>query len=162
EARVKSNREAFIDLWGPRIYRDALLDALRGGDRFSPTRCHVAFVLPTGRSEEDRTLPHIRDELGSALERFGWHVTDLIRTDGQTSDNGEAASFARVVQRELERAGHPTRVHLPPEWRSPIAARDDVALHVTGSADAPTHRSQVDILWHVSDAHRATRAIYDR
>jgi len=37
-----------------------------------------------------------------------------------------------------------------------------VTLHVTGSADAPTHRSQVDILWHVSDAHRATRAIYDR
>src|SRR4029079_18544166 len=43
-SRVARNREACLDDWGPRIFRDALLDALEGGGRFSDVPFHVAIV----------------------------------------------------------------------------------------------------------------------
>ena len=42
---MTANRDAFIDTWGPRIFRDALLDALDGGDRFSSDPFHVAITV---------------------------------------------------------------------------------------------------------------------
>ena len=42
---MAGNRDAFIDIWGPRIFRDALLDAIDGGDRFSSDPLHVAIVI---------------------------------------------------------------------------------------------------------------------
>ena len=41
---MKRNREAYLDDWGPRIFREALLDALDGGDRYSSAPFHVAIV----------------------------------------------------------------------------------------------------------------------
>ena len=45
KARMTANRDAFIDLWGPRVFRAALLDALDGGDRFSSDAFHVAIIV---------------------------------------------------------------------------------------------------------------------
>jgi glycosyltransferase involved in cell wall biosynthesis len=70
--------------------------------------------------------------------------------------------FARGLQRSLERAGHPTRVHFLPDWTSSAAARDDVAVHLFGLKEAPTHRGQVNILWQISHPDLATAAIYER
>ena len=281
--RMAANRDAFIDIWGPRIYRDALLDALHGGDRFSSDPFHVAITVtghdtPTGI--RDRSNGH---ELGEALEALGWRVSHLARTDdgpyapdpsveaiivldrtwdlrrlprklvamawihdepegwldrvwfddfdlvfastdrisemvrdrsakvarlmpvapaGVQNANDDVSRyrpnaaairdalidwasatryglrigmpnwesvdrwgdyhFARGLQRSFERAGHPTRVHILPDWVSPTAARDDVAVHLFGLKEAPTHRGQVNILWQISHPDLATPAIYER
>src|SRR4029079_14944736 len=70
--------------------------------------------------------------------------------------------FARALQRSLERAGHPTRVHILPDWGSATAARDDVAVHMLGLKEAPTRRAQVNILWQISHPDRATPELYER
>ena len=71
---MAGNRDAFIDIWGPRIFRDALLDAIDGGDRFSSDPFHVGIVIagddPSSGSP-DRTV----EELGGALEANGWRVS---------------------------------------------------------------------------------------
>ena len=46
-----------------------------------------------------------------------------------------------------------------PIGRSPIAARDDVAVHLFGLKEAPTHRGQVNILWQISHPDLATPCV---
>lgn len=70
--------------------------------------------------------------------------------------------FARALQRSLERAGHPTRLHFLPDWGAPVAAREDVTVHVFGLKEAPIRRGQVNILWQISHPDLATPAMYDR
>ena len=78
---MTANRDAFIDIWGPRIFRVALLDALQGGGRFSDEPFHVAITVPAddgpgaGRDRPTAT------ELGSALAALGWRISALARTD---------------------------------------------------------------------------------
>jgi GT2 family glycosyltransferase/glycosyltransferase involved in cell wall biosynthesis len=280
-ARVAANRDTFIGRWGPRIFRDALLDALDGGTQFSTDAYHVAVTVggpgaPDGFG--DRPTGRL---LGRALEAFGWRVSYVVST-GDTWDepdlsveaivvrhadfdvrrlpgnvtriawldddparwvgrawfdefdvvlaaDDDAAAlvrdrsakvarvvpvvpggpreantapfgpptdairqalrdwasatryglrigvpswqaidrwgdyhFARGLQRALERAGHPTRVHLLPDWGSPAAARDDVAVHVFGLKEAPTHPGQVNVLWQISHPDLATPELYQR
>ena len=61
--RRKQNREAYFDDWGPRIFREALLDALDGGDRYSSAPFHIAIV---GAPEAG---------LDEALAALGWRVS---------------------------------------------------------------------------------------
>jgi GT2 family glycosyltransferase/spore maturation protein CgeB len=70
--------------------------------------------------------------------------------------------FARGLQRALERAGHPCRLHLLPEWATDVAAREDITLHLFGLSEAPTHRGQVNLLWHISHPDELPPAAYDR
>ncbi len=280
-ARVASNRKTFVDTWGPRLFRDALLDALRGGDRFSSDPFHVAITDTTdGSSTAVRESPNGR-ELGDALKGHGWRVSYLTRHDDGWSEpdpsveavivlddacdirrlprqaialawvvdgperwldrvwfdefdlvfassdeiaaiirerstkvarglpaRGDAVvatgsgrylpsamairdalidwasatrfglrigvpswevidrwgdyHFARGLQRALERAGHPTRVHFLPDWTSSTAARDDVAVHLFGLKEAPTRPGQVNILWQISHPDLATPELYER
>jgi GT2 family glycosyltransferase len=278
-ARVVRNRETFIGLWGPRIYRDALLDALSGRDRFSRDPFHIAISMAAD-DRAHRVEQATGRELGEALEGFGWRVSYLapsgdgwgppdpsveaiivrhheldlrslprnlvtiawlegqpapwldrvwfdefdivfapdedsaeavrqrsakvarvpsVTADGivtgtdRSSPQAEAVRralndwasatrygirigvpgweaidrwgdyhFARGLQRAFERAGRPTRVHLLPEWGSPAAARDDVALHLFGLEEAPTRPGQVNILWQISHPDLATPEIYER
>ena len=269
-ARSSANREAFIGLWGPRIFRDALLDALQGGERFSSDPFHVAITVPGTASAAglDESAPG--HELGSMLEDNGWRVSHLISAgDGWSTPDksveavivrdamydlrrlrrnvitiawirdepeqwldqawfddfdlvfastkriveiirdasghvarlmpvatsqraGNDASMrnvaairdaliewasatryglrigagddhvARDLQRSLQRAGHPTRVHLPPEWESPTAARDDVAVHLIGPEEAATRPGQVNILWQMGHPDLAGPELYQR
>jgi hypothetical protein len=268
KARMTANRDAFIDLWGPRIFRDALLDGLRGGDRFSNDPFHIAIAgpgdgAPTGLGDRS-TGRALGDELGSLGWRVshlapadeGWYAPDpsveaivvlddafdvrrlprriitvaaiegapeawldrvwfdefdlVMASSGSAVEAvrkgsakvargmpdglraaairdalGEWASatryglrigvpkwehiarwgdyhFARGLQRSLERAGHPTRLHFLPEWDSPAAARDDIAVHLFGLKEAPTHRGQVNILWQISHPDLATTELYER
>jgi GT2 family glycosyltransferase len=277
-ARMAANRDAFIDIWGPRIFRDALLDAMHGGDRFSSAPFHVAIVgTGDAASAGDSDRPTGQD-LGHALEELGWRVSHPAQTDTgryaldpsaeavivlddacdirrlprrliamawidddperwierewfddfdlviATSErtvetvrersakvarlvpaSGDAASddfdmpraalvrdaiaawatarryglrigvptydvverwgdyhLARSLQRSLERAGHPTRLQILPDWESPVAARDDIAVHLFGLKEAPTHRGQVNILWQISHPDLATPELYGR
>ena len=281
KARMTANRDTFIDLWGPRIFRDAMVDALRGGDRFSSKPFHVA-ITETGDDATagfgDRATGHA---IGDALEAQGWRVSYLGRGDDGwsvtdisveaiivlddacdvrplprklvtlawiqdeperwldrvwfdefdlvfapsdrtvelvrersakvarllpiSSDEVDAAAddpyrpcaaairdalmewasatryglrigvpswevidrwgdyhFARGLQRALERAGHPTRLHFLPDWPSPTAARDDIALHLFGLKEAPTRPGQINIMWQISHPDLATPSIYER
>ncbi len=53
-------------------------------------------------------------------------------------------------------------MHLLPDWAAPVAARDDVALHIFGLREAPTRPGQVNLLWHISHPDRASPELYDR
>jgi GT2 family glycosyltransferase len=269
-ARSSANREAFIGLWGPRIFRDALLDALLGGERVSSDPFHVAITVPDPASAAGPEDWAPGQELGSTLEENGWRVSylagmgdrwsapdksveavivvdatydvarlarnvvtiawirdeaeqwldkawfddcDLVfastegivemvreasanvarlmrvatpHTEGQDAPLQTVAAIrealiewaaatryglrigeggypaARDLQRSLRRAGHPTRVHLLPEWASPTAARDDVAVHLLGPEEAPTRPGQVNILWQIGHPDLATRELYER
>ena len=70
--------------------------------------------------------------------------------------------FARAIQRELERDGFPTRIHILPAWSEPVAAREDATLHVFGLKPAPTRPSQVNLLWQISHPDLADGPLYDR
>ena len=91
----------------------------------------------------------IRDELvrWASARRYGLRIGvpswDVIERWGDYH-------FARALQRSLERAGHPTRVHFLPDWGSPVGAREDVAIHLFGLKEAPTRSGQVNLLWQIS------------
>ena len=274
-ARVARNRGTFIDIWGARLFRDALLDALRGGDRFSSDPFHVA-ITESGDDSGAGLRRSTRHELGDALEALGWRVSYLGRPDDgwydpdqsieaiivlddacdvrrlprkvvtlawvpneperwldrswfdefdlvlassdrtaamvrersakvarllpiatdepdpygpsatairdalvdwasatrfglrigvpswEVTDRWGDYHFARGLQRSLERAGHPTRLHFLPDWASSAAARDDIAVHMLGLSEAPARRGQVNFLWQISHPDLATPARYER
>jgi glycosyltransferase involved in cell wall biosynthesis len=266
--RVATNRTTFMHIWGPRLFGDALRDAVEGGDRFSSAPFEVGIMETGGDSPAASDSRAAAQALGSALEALGWKVRSLTcPDDGQpvpdppseaviVIDDGfdvrrlprrlvtlawirgepaawldrpwfdefdvvlasspdrvqtirdrsakvaalvrdaDAASairdslvgwasatrfglrigvtswevidrwgdyhFARGLQRALERAGHPTRLHFLPDWTSPAAARDDVAVHLFGLKEAPTHPGQVNILWQISHPDLASPEIYER
>lgn len=253
-SRAARNREAYLDAWGPRIFREALLDALDGGRRYSSAPFHVAVIgshdlgdtlRPLGwhvsRSTTDtdgtlvldpsveavivvddevdiRELPRrlislawIRADPGRWVERpwfndydvvlaFEPETVALVRersskvatavsiepTAGSIRDAVATWAtairyglrigapsrdvvdhwgdyhFARALQRSLERSGHPTKLHLLPDWVEPIAARDDVTVHLFGLKEAPTRRSQVNLLWQISHPDLASPELYER
>jgi glycosyltransferase involved in cell wall biosynthesis len=285
-ARVTTNRQTFVSQWGPRLFRDALLDALEGGHRYSNDPVHVAIAAGDGDGRGGEDAPGGDDQvtarrLGDALRALGWRVSvlapvhdglpalelsveaivvldhafdirglprklitmawigdqlepwlervwfdefDLVFVPSElaaetvrqrsakvarvmpiSAGQGATASpdgygpaaaevrdavigwasatryglrvgvtswdvidrwgdyhFARGLQRALERAGHPTRVHFLPDWSSEAAARDDVAILLFGLKEAPTHRGQVNILWQISHPDLATPELYDR
>ena len=265
-SRVARNREAYLDAWGPRIFRDAMLDALDGGDRFSDAPFHVAILGVREADPPDADERGVR-ELRDALDAFGWRVSRRVPADGRSIPDPSVEAvivvddavdlwklprrlvslawirseperwverpwfddydivlasdpdivaivrersakivtafpiesgagsvhdaiafwatatryglrvgvpsrevvdywgdyhFARALQRSLERAGHPTRLHLLPDWSEPVAAREDVTVHLLGFKEAPTRHSQVNLLWHISHPDLATPELYER
>lgn len=250
------SRDTDLDDWGPRAYRDALLDAIDDGDRSSGARFHVAIIGSDGPAQA----------LGEGLATLGWRVSHVGPADrsrvidpsveavivlddasdirelprrlisiawiadpapwldtpwfddldivlGASPPIVEAVQagsaktaalapepvdplairdaivawatatryglrvgvpdravaerwgdyhFARALQRSLERAGHPTRLHLLPDWASQVAAREDVTVHLLGLKDAPMRPDQVNLLWQISHPDVATPELYER
>ena len=73
--------------------------------------------------------------------------------------------FARALQRQFERSGHPTRVHILPEWGDEVSGRDDVSLHLFGLRPRPRVPGQVNLLWVISHPDKVSdqmAAAYDR
>jgi len=253
--RSRQDREAYLDDWGPRIFRDALLDALECGDRYSSDPFHIAIlgtvpadlgpglsglgwrvsrparddggdwaidpsveaILVADDGVDIRNLPArlislawldadpgrwvdrpwfddydivlapetatriVRDRtsktatvvptpptaisIRDALARWGRSTRYGIRigaADRQVSELWGDYHFARALQRSLERTGHPSNVHLLPDWEEPIAAREDVTVHLFGFKEAPTRRSQVNLLWQISHPDLASPELYER
>ena len=79
KARVAGNRNTFIDIWGPRLFRDALLDALHGDENLSSDPFHVA-IIASGNVPETRTSGH---DLGAGLAAFGWRVSSFASSDDE-------------------------------------------------------------------------------
>jgi GT2 family glycosyltransferase/glycosyltransferase involved in cell wall biosynthesis len=277
-ARSAANRATFNGLWGPRVFRAAFLDALRGGHRFSSTAFHLALAGVEGESGATPDDP-TAGSVGEALRGCGWRISRLaagrdweaadpsleavlvlddsldirqlprsvvtmawirgaaeswldrtwfdefdliftsseetvrqvqertakvarllpsLRHPGEPGADPAAATaneiqealvrwasatryglrigvtgwdvidqwgdyhFARGLQRALERQGHPTRLHFLPDWASPTAARDDVAVHLFGLKEGPTHPGQVNLLWQISHPDLASPDLYQR
>ncbi len=80
----------------------------------------------------------------------------------EVAENWGDYHFARGLQRSLERAGHPTRLHFLPDWGAPVAAREDVTVHLYGLEGAPTRPSQVNLLWQISHPDLASAVMYER
>ena len=103
----------------------------------------------------------VRDSLASwaSATRYGVRIGvpgwDVIERWGDYH-------FARALQRSLERTGHPTRLHLLPDWDAAVGAREDVTVHVFGLKEAPVRPGQVNLLWQISHPDLATPAMYDR
>jgi len=103
----------------------------------------------------------VRDALATwaAAVRYGLRAGIPSREVAETWGDYH---FARALQRSLERAGHPSRLHLLPDWSTPVAAREDVTVHLFGRSEAPIRPSQVNLLWHISHPALAAPALYDR
>jgi hypothetical protein len=69
--------------------------------------------------------------------------------------------FARALQKQFERAGHPTRLHLLPDWDGEPAARDDATVHLFGLRTPRNRPGQVNVLWQISHPDLATGELYD-
>ena len=110
---------------------------------------------------QERSGSAVRDAIATwaAATRFGLRVGVPSR---DVSERWGDYHFARGLQRSLERAGHPTRLHFLPDWGSIADAREDVAIHLFGLKEAPTRRSQVNLLWQISHPDLASPAIYER
>jgi GT2 family glycosyltransferase/glycosyltransferase involved in cell wall biosynthesis len=70
--------------------------------------------------------------------------------------------FGHVLQRELERAGHPAQVEIVPEWTGGADARADLTVHLFGQSEAPTRPCQLNILWQISHPDLARPELYER
>jgi O-antigen biosynthesis protein len=69
--------------------------------------------------------------------------------------------YARALQRQLERRGHPTRVHLLPDWGREHPARDDVCLHLFGLSTLDPRRGQLSVIWNLSHPELVTAELID-
>jgi len=69
--------------------------------------------------------------------------------------------FARALQRQLERRGHPAVVAVTNDATEPYVVRADAVIHVFGVRAPATRPSQVNLLWVISHPHRITRRMCD-
>jgi hypothetical protein len=81
-ARRIRNHKTFVDRWGPRIYRETMLDAINGGTVWSETPLHVGIVPVARDLDPDPGHGHLR--LVAELRERGWQVS-LVPTANQAS-----------------------------------------------------------------------------
>ncbi|HEX7474286.1 MAG TPA: glycosyltransferase, partial [Candidatus Limnocylindrales bacterium] len=85
--------------------------------------------------------------------RIGLHIGPQSWVDAEKWGD---TPFARDVQRQLERRGHPAVVLVAGEQADAVATRCDVALHIFGVRAPRTRSSQVRLLWVISHPDRVT------
>jgi O-antigen biosynthesis protein len=71
------NRQLFVDRWGPRLYREVLLDRLRRERRWSEEPLHVAITVSRDDPRGGAGDYHTAHELGDALGGLGYRVSYL-------------------------------------------------------------------------------------
>jgi GT2 family glycosyltransferase/spore maturation protein CgeB len=94
--RVARNRKVFVDTWGPRIFREAFLDAIDGAARLSSSPFHVALTVSSHDPSAGYGDWFTAHELGDALAAFGWRV-DYIAREGDEWYRGDPGVDAVVV-----------------------------------------------------------------
>ncbi len=127
----------------------------RDAERLDRRGVHLARHLPSLSVGELATILERWIEAARFGLRIGVPSWDVAPSWGDLH-------VAHGLQRALERAGHPTRIHLRPEWASWTAARDDVAVHVLGLSDGQTRPGQLNVLWQISHPDLADAALYER
>jgi GT2 family glycosyltransferase/spore maturation protein CgeB len=77
--RQRANRELFADLWAPRVFREVMLDRLRGGGTWAIGPLHVGITLTRDDPAAGWGDWYTAHELGDALTGLGWRVSYLER-----------------------------------------------------------------------------------
>lgn len=158
--------DGLVDPWLARPWFDefdivlvtspAAAEAVRAGS------AKVASVLPDGTAHSgDLLASEIRDALAAWVAAIRYGVRIPVPTWDVAEGWGDY-HFARALQRALERAGHPTRLHLRPGWDDPVTSRDDVNVQLLGRTVGPTRPGQVNLLWQISHPEAADGALYSR
>ncbi len=151
-----------VDEWLAATWFDDLDIALAVGsaaDRLASAR-RAPLTFPVAGDGAD-----LVDVLATSLDAWSAATRIGIRIGLPSWD--VAASWgdvhcARDLQRWLARAGHPSRIHIRPDWARAWSARDDVTIHLLGQHDGPTRPGQVNVLWHISHPDNGSAALYDR
>ncbi|CAN5638591.1 hypothetical protein BH10ACT11_BH10ACT11_04260 [soil metagenome] len=102
----------------------------------------------------------LRDGLRGWAESRRFGIAVGVPEGGKTENWGDY-HYARALQRQLTRAGHPTRVHLLQSWERPIQAREDACVHLFGLSSARSRPGQVTVLWNISHPELITPAMLD-
>ncbi|MFP5362722.1 MAG: hypothetical protein ACLGI5_08330 [Thermoleophilia bacterium] len=69
--------------------------------------------------------------------------------------------FARAIQQELHRAGHPCAIEVVDTWPQARRERFDVVIHLRGLQPRAAARSQLGVLWSISHPDLVTPAECD-
>jgi GT2 family glycosyltransferase/spore maturation protein CgeB len=99
------------------------------------------------------TYAHRAEELRATLAAWAdaLHVDIAIGPPGwDVAESWGDYHFGRAVQRQLERHGIRSRVHLKSGWDGRAIARADVVVQVFGLLPRRTHQGQVSALWVIS------------
>lgn len=73
------NREMFVDLWGPQLHRQLLLDRLRGTGAWSDDPLHVAITVTRDDPAAGYGDYYTAHEFGDALAELGYRVSYVER-----------------------------------------------------------------------------------
>jgi spore maturation protein CgeB len=111
------------------------------------------------------TYAHRATELRDHL--LGWAERERVAIlvgipDWERAPSWGDYHFARDLQQQLERRGHPTRIHLLNEWNQAPAARADVVIHLHGLSDHRPRPAQLNVLWIISHPDRVTTEMCNR
>jgi GT2 family glycosyltransferase/spore maturation protein CgeB len=165
---VSDNDVGVRELFGDRlpIVRDG--DALRRILDWSAAQPEEARALRESLRAtvlEQHTYEHraseIRDHLLAWVDAERYGILVGIPDWDQAETWGDL-HFARAMQRQLERRGHPTRIHLLDEWGRSPSARADVVVHLHGLSDHRTRPSQLSVLWIISHPDRVTPGMCEK
>lgn len=113
------NRKKFVDAWGPRLFRDVLVDKLCGLGQLSETSLHVAITVTKDDPNAGYGDWYVATEMGAALESLGWSISFVERYDERWYQLGPEVDVLLVLldRFELPRApSHVTTVAWVRNW----------------------------------------------
>ncbi len=103
QARRAANREAYLDRWGPDLYRRALLDTLEGrGGSWSEVPFRVGITVTSDDATQRYGDWYTAHELGDALEALGWSIDYLERRDDRWYAPDDALEAVIVLIDEFD------------------------------------------------------------
>ena len=142
---------------------ESVATALEGGVAVTAQKvAAIGAEKPSGVAPTVRWPDGTADGLEAALRHWAHGLRIGIAIGIPSWDVAEAwgdLHFARALQRQLERRGHATRVHLLPDWTDRVSARDDVVIHIFGLSERAVLPGQRTILWVISHPDRVSAAM---
>ena len=99
------------------------------------------------------TYAHRARQLVEALEEHESQLSFCVKIGAPTWDEAERwgdLHFARAIQRDLRRRGHPCAIQVLEEWESEDGLSYDVALVIRGLSRHIPKPGQLNVLWNIS------------
>lgn len=143
------------EAWLQQPWFDDLDVVLAADERLTGVLAEGGTRVPVTLADDGLT----REALAEALVHWCEATRFSVCTptpNREVADRWGDTFFARALQGELERAGHPTRIYLRDEFGTAHLGRADVGLHLLGLAVPATRSGQVNVLWVISHPERIT------
>jgi O-antigen biosynthesis protein len=145
-------RELFGDdfpVWSDAASLRAQIDALLGDEE----RREALARRFRGEVLSRHTYAHRARRLVEALEEHEEKPSFCVKIGAPTWEEAERwgdLHFARAIQRDLRRRGHPCVIQVLEEWESDEGLVHDVALIVRGLSRHLPKPGQLNVLWNIS------------